>query len=289
VTPAGEILAARAAPARRGSRLRRSLTYRVRRVLWTISAASRPLPDFLIIGAQKAGTSSLYWYLDRHPLVRRSLMKEVEFFTLHHHRGERWYRSWFPRRRAGDDWITGEATPYYLFHPAAAERAARLVPRVRAIAVLRDPVERCISHYHHERVLGRESLPLEEALERETQRLDGEERKLLEDDRYRSMAHQSHSYRSRGLYAPQLQRWFDALGREQVLVLLSEDLYQRPAESFRTVSAFLGIPPIDLDEYPAHNSRVYPAAADHVVAGLERFYAPHNQRLAALLGRELPW
>src|SRR5215216_7751234 len=148
----------------------------LRNAIWTYGRATaklRPLPDFLVLGAQKAGTTALYAYLRRHPQIAGPSWKEVSFFDRHYARGESWYRgnfpsrpaTWLARRRAGAEPIVGEASPGYLFHPHAPQRVATLLPNVRLIALLRDPVDRALSHYHHELALGRESLSFEEAIE----------------------------------------------------------------------------------------------------------------------------
>src|SRR3954447_18625468 len=104
------------------------------------TARWRMVPDFLIIGAQRAGTTSLFHYLQRHPSVMQSSIKEVHYFDGSYNRGRRWYLSHFPLRRATSGGrITGEATPYYLFHPTVPTRVAVDFPDVKLIAILRDP------------------------------------------------------------------------------------------------------------------------------------------------------
>ncbi len=114
-----------------------------------LTSGSRRLPDFIILGAQRAGTSSLYYYLSQHPQILPAVRKELHFFDDHYRRGLGWYRSQFPTRGARGT-ITGEATPYYLSHPHAPARIQRLLPQARLIVLLRNPVERAISHYFFE-------------------------------------------------------------------------------------------------------------------------------------------
>src|SRR5437899_5084217 len=118
-----------------------------RNALWTygrLTSFARPLPDFLIIGAQKAGTTALYAYLRRHPNVTGPPWKEVSFFDRHYARGERWYRGNFPNVLLTRGRLVGEAGPSYLFHPLAPDRIAALVPRARLITLVRDPVDRAL-------------------------------------------------------------------------------------------------------------------------------------------------
>src|SRR5947209_8592328 len=142
------------------------------------TVAVRPLPNFLILGAQKAGTTALYAYLRWHPEITGPSFKEVSFFDRHYARGERWYRAHFPARRRP---FVGEASPSYLFHPLVPERVARLLPDARLVAILRNPVDRAFSHYQHEVSLGREPLSFEEAVAHEEERMRGEVERVLGD------------------------------------------------------------------------------------------------------------
>jgi hypothetical protein len=183
------------------------------------------LPEFLIIGGQRCGTTSLYRYLAGHPSVRAATGKELQFLSLHHGRGLRWYRAHFPVRPAGV--LSFEASPYYLFDPAAPARAAALLPDTRFIALLRDPVERAYSHYLHSRAYGVEPLSFADALDAEPARLATGGH----------TARRQFSYVARGRYAGQLSRWFAAVGRDRVLVIRTEHLNDRYGE----ILDFLGL------------------------------------------------
>jgi hypothetical protein len=261
----------------------------LRNAVWTYgraTAGSRPLPDFLILGAQKAGTTALYEYLYRHPAISGPSWKEVSFFDRHWWRGERWYRGHFPR---GATAPVGEASPSYLFHPQAPERVRSLVPDARLIAILRNPVDRAFSHYQHERALGREPLSFEDALAAEEQRTRGEVERMTADPRYFSHAWWNWTYRARGLYAEQLERWYDVFPRGQVLVLLNEELDAQPAETYARVLEFLGAPPHELESFPRVFSRKYAGMPPETRRELEAFYVAPNRRLSELLDRELGW
>jgi hypothetical protein len=270
-----------------------------RNVVWTYGKATsavRPLPNFLIIGAQKAGTTALYSYLRRHPAVLGPPWKEVSFFDRHFWRGEAWYRGHFPntlhvrsvRRRTGSEPIVGEASPSYLFHPAAPERAARLLPGLSVIALVRNPVDRALSHYHHEVALGREPLAFEEALEQEEQRMEGELDRML-DPKYFSHAWWNFTYLSRGRYAEQLERWLEFVPRERLLILPSDDLLEQPSRTYAHVLEFLGAPQHELESYPRIFVREYTEMDSRTRAALRDFYADPNRRLYELMGRELGW
>jgi hypothetical protein len=164
-----------------------------------------------------------------------------------------------------------------------------LVPEARLVALVRNPVDRALSHYHHEVALGREPLSFEEALSAEEQRLEGEEERLRTDPRYFSRAWWSHTYKSRGRYAEQLERWLDLFPREQLLILPSEDLLGEPERAHADVLAFLGAPPHKLDAYPRVFERQYEGMRPETRAELAGYFAEPNRRLYELLGRDLGW
>jgi hypothetical protein len=261
-----------------------------RNVVWgwgRATAGLRPLPDFLVLGAQKAGTTALYAYLRRHPEITGPAWKEVSFFDRHWARGTRWYRGNFPLRRGAA--AVGEASPSYLFHPLAPERVRSVVPEARLVALLRNPVERAYSHYQHELAFGREPLPFEEALDREEERLEGEVERLLADAAYFSRAWWDHTYVARGLYAEQLERWLAVFPREQLLVLPTDELARDAGGSYARVLEFLGVRPHALDDYPRVFEREYAPLRPETRRRLAAVFAEPNRRLEALLGHPLGW
>ncbi len=252
-----------------------------------------PLPSFLIIGAQRAGTTSLYNYLLDHPQIAPAALKEVHFFDVHFAKGTGWYRDQFRALEEHPDEkaITGEASPYYIFHPLAPYRIAELLPNVKIIVLLRNPVDRAISHYHHEVRCGNETLSLAEALAAEEGRLKGEAERIRREPGYRSITHQRHSYRARGCYMDQLETWAKLFPRENILPLLSERFYEAPAIALQQVTDFLGLAPMPerKESFPIHNLASYPELEKEMRDELAAFYKPHNERLAAFLGESPGW
>jgi len=257
----------------------------------------RALPDFVIIGAGKAGTTYLYEHLCRNPLVWSAAMKEVHFFDRHYPLGLLWYRAQFPLRTTMALWsrlksgrsITGEASPNYLYHPAAPKRIFQTLPEVKAIAVLRNPVDRAVSHYHMIRQQGHEDLAIEEALDAEEERIAGEAERLLDDPHYWSKRHFFFSYKARGVYVGQLLRWEQHFPREQMLVLKSETLFAEPGRVFPEVCRFLGLPEWAPRLPKKINVGRYPPAPQEVRERLQSYFEPHNQRLYEHLGEDWGW
>src|SRR5947209_14940507 len=185
----------------------------------------RLLPDFLIIGTQRGGTTSLYHYLQTHPCIAPATIKEVHFFDRRFHKGLAWYRGHFPtwiekyyaQRFRCRTFLTGEASPSYLFHPHAPGRIAKVLPHVKLIVLLRNPVDRAYSQYYHVVEHSYGTLSFEEAVRDEEERIAKERARVLEDGRYDSYAFRHLSYLSRGIYIDQLQVWMSLFPREQFL------------------------------------------------------------------------
>jgi hypothetical protein len=249
------------------------------------------LPDFLIIGAQKCGTSSLFRYLGLSPEVALPDVKEIHFFDLHFDRGVDWYRSQLPAtsNRGRRAQITGEASPYYMFHPLTAARIKDTLPDVRMIAILRDPTERAVSHYYHELGNGHETLPLAAALDQEEERLAGESERIVAEPGYVSFNHRHFSYQSRGVYVDQLRAWREVFSAGQLLVVNSHSLFRDPRAEMRRVHAFLGLRGEPPSHYSTYNVRDYPSVPDEIDARLRERFAKDNDRLYEWLGEDLGW
>jgi hypothetical protein len=291
--PTGRAIKAKLRKFHRHFQLSRGVFY----LRWS-TASVRILPNFLIIGAQKSGTTTLYAYLNQHPAVARALTQEVHYFDLNFHRGLSWYRAHFPttgyarriRGALGTDLLTGEASAYYLFHPRVCRRVWATLPQARLIIVLRDPVERAWAQYLQNRATNLEDLAFEDAIDREQERLAGEQRRLLEDDTASSFSYREHSYLSRGIYVDQIRPWMELFPREQIHIVSSEELlFRDPVSIVAQVQDFLGLP-----RRPLEQLRIYPSEAgvpinDATRARLREHFGLHNQRLFEYLGRDFGW
>ncbi|MGF6353644.1 hypothetical protein ABIE27_001553 [Paenibacillus sp. 4624] len=246
----------------------------------------KKLPDFLIIGAQKAGTTSLYNYLTQHPQVEQAIEKELHYFDLNYDKSFEWYLKSFPELGKSRKNITGEASPYYIFHPSCAKRIKEKLPKVKLIIILRNPVDRAYSHYHHAvRNLG-ETLPFEEAIEREEARLAGELEKMETDPLYCSYNYQHYSYLSRGIYVDQLKKWYSLFPNKQILLLKYEDLLSNPSDYMKKVSNFLKISSHDYT-FDIFNQGAYSKISEETKKQLEQFFKPHNEELHKFVQHDL--
>lgn len=280
------------------------LRSRARESVWRVfDALARPttrwrvLPDYLIIGAQRCGTTSLQALLTQHPNIRPPrLRKGVHYFDTGFRRGANWYRSQFPLAAtmgrggsAAKRMFTGEASPYYLFHPSVPGRIASVLPNIKLIVLLRDPVERAISHHKHEQRRGFEELGLEAALDAEADRLAGEEERLLADPFFNSFAHQHFSYVTRGHYADQLGRYLAVFPSSHLLVLEAEALWSAPASTIREISSFLELPDWEPDSFPRRNATTPSRVDPNTRLRLEEMFAAPNRRLVDLMGQKFSW
>ncbi|NET04138.1 MAG: sulfotransferase domain-containing protein [Symploca sp. SIO2B6] len=255
------------------------------------------MPDFIIIGAQKCGTTSLYNYLIQHPNVKSALQKELHFFDKRFNKSIDWYRSHFPVKEKNV--ITGEASPNYIFHPHTPQKISKIIPSVKLIALLRNPIDRAYSHYAHNLRANRinlskgqkerEILSFEEAIKSEDSRLYMEREKILNNSIYYSQDCMYYSYLAKGIYVDQFKRWLNLFPKEQILIIESEKLYAEPAAIFRQVREFLNLPPWELKEYNVHNSIQYRQMDTSLRNYLIDYFKPHNERLYEYLGVQFDW
>ena len=246
------------------------------------------LPNFIIIGAQRGGSTSLYDYLIAHPNVESAIHKEIHFFDRLYHRGMKWYKAHFPSAAylSNNQFITGEASPYYILSPDAARRIAQTIREVKIIVLLRNPINRAFSHYNLLALRGQEKRSFEKAVQQEIQAFQ----QLRNINLHTFLkSYEGIGYLSRCLYATQLEAWFDYFPKEQMLILKSEDLYEDTANTYRTILKFLDLCEWQLDTYPVREQVKYAPMPLETRKQLIDFFASHNERLDKLIGREMRW
>lgn len=276
-------------------RYSRAIANRCRRVVMLpyrrATSHLRTMPSFLIIGVQKGGTTSLLDYLCRQPHVVPAFIKEPHFFDLNFSKGPKWYRSFFPLRshmkhlekaNSGSNVHTGEASPYYIYHPKAARRVTELLSDVKVIVALRDPTERAFSHYRHNVRKGREKRAFSQAVSEELamgpKRCD-ELRRCSSAEDY-DVRH--FNYLGRGLYYYQLEDWYERLGSEQILVIRSEDFFNGNSAALARVCSFLGIE--GSPTAPHANAGIPGEWGARLRSQIREFYSEPNQELSRNLG-----
>ena len=271
----------------------------VRRVAGRNPGRGRLLPDFVILGAAKAGTTSLYAWLSEHPFVVPACKKEVHYFDYNHFRGEDWYRGHFPlasdRARfsaeQGRPFVTGEASPSYMSHYWVPERLAAALPDVKLLVTLRHPVDRAYSQFQMSRREQEEPLTsFAEAVSVEENRLEPERARLKANKGYNSWPIGCWSYLMRSRYAEHLERWFELFDRRRFHFVTLEQLADNPQQSMDAVHDFLGLP---AHRYPdlagIHIAPRYDSLPADTRAQLIEYFRPHNEQLYELVGTDFGW
>lgn len=275
----------------RGVDLEKRLEAKIRQASWK----NRAMPGFIVIGAMKSGTTSLFYYLSQHPALVPSTPKETHFFdggsvngVDEYQYGLPWYLRHFPlKSQLKGQKQTFEASPSYIYHPLAAARIHETLPDIKMILLLRNPTQRAISHYQHKKRSGIEKLSLMEALQAEESRLGP----ILASGDYFNRNFRHFAYKARGRYAEQLERYFKLFSREQILILPSEAFFLNTADSLQKIFSFIGVDPIfevkDLSpKFVAKNREV---VDPEVIDYLNKYFEPYNQALYKLLGVNFDW
>ncbi|MBZ2188146.1 sulfotransferase domain-containing protein [Alcanivorax sp. JB21] len=272
----------------------RKFTQGILKLVRYVTSPLRARPHVIIAGTQKGGTTSLFDYLSQHPEMAPSFRKEVHFFdgglnpaVDRYKKGLRWYRANFPLAAAVADKVVYEASPLYLFSPVAAPRIQKAFPDTKIIILLRNPVERAISHYFHQKRKGRETREADEAL------LDNEDfvRQALESGDFKNYDFIKKSYKARGKYYEQLKRYYELFPSEQILVLSSEEFFAEPDRVLSEVFRFCGVKEdVSIDNTVARNVGVNREAVDpEVYDYLVDYFASEKDQVAALVGRRFNW
>lgn len=250
----------------------------------------RALPDFVIIGAMKAGTTSLFHYMAQHPRVFGAARKEVHYFDRHYDKSDNWYRAFFPLRAtlALRGALACESSPLYLTQRRVPKRMYALVPEARPIVILRDPVERAWSHYRH-MVHTRGEVRDFETLFAALPQHDEGYLFTDEDPLGWEQPVPAGDFCARGVYDVALRRWFEVYGRERVIVVFYEDFVRDAETVLSGLFETLGLPPAPVATGRIHNRGLELPLSEDLRARLAARFAPSDARLEKLLGRALPW
>ena len=268
-----------------------SLIKIARQITHHSTARLRKLPDFLIIGAEKGGTDTLFAQLLQHPQISSPLRTSLHYFEGNYNKGELWYRAHFPLALSSDKTITGEKSTFYIYDPRAPKRIHALIPQVKLIVLLREPVQRAISQYFHYKNKGHESMPIADAFEKEEERISH----YLQNISASSLYPAGHplkvfSYKSRGYYAEQITNYFQYFSQNQIHIEKSEDYFANPLKSLKNIYNFLNI---DSDFEPKNLAPLNVGRKKNVskefVDGLRDHFKPHNERLSELLNKRIMW
>jgi len=289
------------------SRRLRNVRFKIRthtnaytKLLLAFQGREHVLPNFLIIGAMKSGTTSLFHYLSQHPGFMAPSVKEIHYFDsrLRHSFGENWYRTHFPHKdelkaraeKIGYPALTAEATPAMISRFYALN-AAHTLPNAKIIILLRNPVDRAYSHYHHQRrSLRGEPLSFWDALQSERSRTEHDMTLNREDPKRAGGAMKCYTYLQRGHYIDQIEDWMQFYPREQIGIFSYDALTQSPNRVCNDVCAFVGLPQHSFETSQKLNTGQYgEPMEDRCREYLTQEFRPYNRRLFEFLGEDWGW
>ena len=260
----------------------------VKRGLSGITASSRVLPNFIIIGTVRSGSTSLYYNICEHPAVLSAAYDEIGFFDSNFHLGINWYRSMFPTqkemekvRKHTNFAITGEDTPFYFWKKEAAERIFEIIPHSKLIAIFRNPVDRAYSNYNLGIRKKTEELSFEDAID--------EEMNFMKNHTFRESVDRRRSYLSKGLYANQFKIWRNVFSENQIHAISMEEMEKYPEETLLKVFRFLGIPDYSIKNPQKQKSARYEKMRSKTRERLLDYYRPHNEKFFQMIQREFGW
>lgn len=265
----------------------------ISRHVYGITFPFRVLPDFLVIGVGRSGTTSLYYYLDQHPSIVKSSYDEIGFFDDNFHLGLSWYRSMFTTiftkfliKLKTKYFMTYEVTPWYVRRPWTARRIKKIFPNIKLIIVLRNPIDRTYSHYH---------LSTQNDEKRDFKVVIKEDMKNIsqwniteKNDSYFSNQVQN-SKLARGFYYEQIIPWFELFSKEQIMIISSEDLASKTQSTLREIFSFLELPIYDIKNTEKVNVSKYSKMDQEIRNLLIDFFRPYNEKLFEYLNREFDW
>ena len=253
-----------------------------------ITASSRVLPNFIIIGTVRSGSTSLYYNICEHPSVLEAAYDEIGYFDSNYHLGQNWYRSMFPTQKMMDKIredtrysITGEDTPFYFWKQEVAERIFSDIPETKIIIILRNPVDRAYSNYKLAVRENNEKLTFEEAIE--------EEIEFLSKNSFLETVNRFRSYLTKGMYVNQIKPWLDIFPRNQFHILSTEQMKNKPHETLNQVFKFLSIPNYNIKNPQKRKLADYKKMNDNTRERLLKYYKPYNQEFFESIKQKFEW
>lgn len=265
-----------------------------KRHFYALTGPIRSLPDFIIIGTVRSGTTSLYYNLCEHPCIISAAYDELGFFDSNFNLGLNWYRSFFPTilhkyfvKISKKYALTGEDTPFYIWNSIAANRILKLIPKVKLIVLFRNPIDRTYSDYHLGIRSKSELLSFEEAIKSELKLLEDTQGWNSDNDieKYTILR----SYIAKGIYSSQLKIWFNLFSQKQLHIVSTEEFSCNPQETLDKIFKFLGVPKYKIKNLQKYKVANYPEMKSETRKFLIDYFKPHNQQLYNMLNRKFDW
>jgi hypothetical protein len=266
----------------------------IKRNCYYLSSSFRVLPECFVIGVVRSGTTSLYHYLGQHPCIGSSAYDEIGYFDDNYHLGVNWYKSLFPTKftknkiiKKHGKFLTYDVTPFYIYNPLVARRISASFPRAKIISNLRNPIDRAYSNYIQMYQDGDATKTFEEMIQMSMDEIEKNKSKLNDEVYIADIFYQN--ILARGFYADQLKIWFEKFQKQQILIIPSEDLAQKPDQVLTKVFEFLDLPYFKIKDFTRQNKREYHPMKDETRKLLVEFYKPYNKKLFDMLGSKFDW
>ena len=262
-----------------------------KRHVYGITASSRVLPDFIVIGFGKAGTTTLYHYLGEHPCIMKSSHDHLGFFDSNFELGLNFYKSFFPTQSTKNKilkkhgkFLTYDVTASYIRSPLCAKRIFETLPKIKLIIICRNPVDVAYSYFNSFSSLPAE-LSFDEAIKNEI--------KIHEDEIKQSKNYPidllEKSFLARGIYAEQLKIWYELFPKDQLLFIKTEDLEKDPIMTFNEIFDFLNLSKFTIKNFEKQNVGKYAPMKKETRKFLVDFYKPHYQKFQKLIDKKFGW
>ena len=260
----------------------------VKRHVYGWSSPFRVLPNLIVIGVVRSGTTSLYHYLSQHPSIVKSAYDELGYFDSNYKLGLNWYKSFFPSifeknkiiKKSGK-FLTYDVTPFYIYNEKSSQRIHQILPNSKLIVILRNPVDRSYSNYF----LGNQEKKFEEIIADERENLDKINKNNV--DEYYDFVHTS--MLARGFYAEQLEKWYKLFPKDQILIIKSEEFAIQTNKIMNEIFHFLELEPFDIPDKSKKNKNHYEIMKKETRDELVEFFRPYNKKLYSLIGKNFDW
>ena len=260
----------------------------LQRHIYGITSSMRVLPDCIVIGVGRSGTTSLYHYLGQHPCITKSAYDELGFFDDNYHLGVSWYRSMFPTKfhkkkiiKKFGKFMTYDVTPFYIYNQKVPKRIQETIPNSKIIVILRNPIDRAYSNYF----LGKQEKKFEDIINYEKKIIDNIDK--TDEKEYYRFVHSS--LLARGFYAEQLEKWYKVFSKEQIFIIKSEEFANDTQKIMNDVFQFLELKNFNIQDTSKKNKKHYEPMKNETRKDLIEYFRPHNEKLYELIGRDFGW
>ena len=266
----------------------------LKRNIFALTGSIRVLPDFLVIGAKRCGTTSLFYHLPEHPCISKSPHDNMGFFNDNFHLGVNWYKSFFPTiftrnkiKSEFGNFLAFDVTTTYMEEESTANNVYQIKPNMKIIVILRNPVDRAYSQYHLNLREKAEKRSFEDAMEENMNELNKESHERYEIKPKFSV--EENNYLKKGLYAQQLRHWLNIFPMESMLILSTEEFESNQQVIYNKIFEFLNISQFEVKNTEKMEKGSYPQMKSETRSLLLDYFRSHNNELFKLINKKFDW